>query len=119
MKFLTGVFRTPQTKWLTVNILTSLLLGSEFALYDDNIFDDKDDFQERYYGNNEDELCEKFNYEPNINRYTVARGQYTEDELVQNSKNEAKLNEYLEKLSEKIFKKAIVLYVGPLDANDI
>lgn len=91
----------------------------EFALYDDCIFDDKDDFHERYYGNNEDELCKKFNYDPRINRFTVTKYQYTEEELAQNNENEAKLNEYLEKLSEKIFKKAIILYVGPLNANDI
>lgn len=79
----------------------------EYALYDDEYFDDRDSFKERYYERNDDELCERFNFNP-----FIRRGNYTKEQLAANDEADKELEKYLDELAEKHFKKAIIVYVG-------
>ena len=84
----------------------------EYAFYNDEyFFDDRDSFKEHYYDWHDDELCEKFNYEPFINEYSVEQGRYTEEQLKINNENEKLLDEYLDKVADEYFVKAIIVYI--------
>lgn len=86
----------------------------EYALLDDRYFDDREDFKENYYGWNDDELCEKFNYNPHIHKCSVERGEFSHEELEENEKNEKLLDEYLEKIADKYFIDAIICNIDTL-----
>ena len=47
----------------------------EFAIYGDRYYTDRNEFKERYYDRNDEELCERFNYEPCMT-LPVAKGKY-------------------------------------------
>lgn len=83
----------------------------EYALYNDRYFEDREEFKEEYYDMNDDELCEKFNYEPFINEFSVKQGKYTEEQLKVNNENEKMIEEYLDKIAEEYFIKAIVVHI--------
>lgn len=87
----------------------------EIAAYDDRYFTDRDDFKDIYYDLNDEELCEKFNFDPGINNYTMDQGKCTEAEVKVNAENEKKLDEYLDKIANKYFSKAIIVYIDLLD----
>lgn len=95
-------------RWL--GKINSVELG-EYTLFDDLFIDDRGCFEEEYYSSKEDELCEKFEYEPCICESTVKSGKYTQEEYERNRKNEEKLDAYLEEVAERAFQKAIILYV--------
>lgn len=95
-------------RWL--GIFGEAKLG-EYTLYDDRFIDDRDEFTERYYDRNDDILCEKFKYDPRICEYSVKRGQYTQAQYEENEKHEAELNKHLAEVAEKMFKKAIIVYI--------
>ena len=76
----------------------------EYACYDDRFFEDREDFKEKYYDNNCDELCEMFNYEPFTNGYT-------KEEFEANKENEKRLDEHLDRLAEELFIKAIIVHI--------
>lgn len=95
-------------RWL--GKINSVELG-EYTLFDDLFIDDRGYFEEEYYSSKEDELCEKFEYEPCICKSTVKSGKYTQEEYERNRKNEEKLDAYLEEVAERAFQKAIILYV--------
>lgn len=78
----------------------------------DRFIDDRGCFEEEYYDSKEDELCEKFDYEPCICESTVKSGKYTQEEYERNCKNGEKLDAYLEDVAERAFQKAIILYIG-------
>lgn len=80
----------------------------EYALYDDRFFEERDDFKERYYDNNDDWLCEKFNFVPCM---SMAKG-YTKEQIEANKENEKRLDEYLDKVADEYFKKAIIVYIN-------
>jgi len=80
----------------------------EYALYDDRFFDERDDFKERYYDNNDEELCEMFNFVPCMSE---ARG-YTKKQIEKNEENEKQLDEYLDKKADEYFTKAIIVYIN-------
>lgn len=81
----------------------------EYACYRDRFYDERADFEEAYYDNNDDELCEMFNYNPLINKYYFEHGRVTKEEYEANNKNEKMLNEYLHKTADRYFKKAIIV----------
>lgn len=84
----------------------------EYTLSDDRFFDDREEFTERYYDRNDDILCEKFKYDPCICEYSVKRGQHTQVQFEENEKHETELNKYLDEVAEKVFKKAIIVYIN-------
>lgn len=79
----------------------------EYACYDDRFFDDREEFKERYYENNDEGLCEKFNYKPWVHDASA----YTKEQIEANKKNEKRLDEYLEKIADEYFTKAIIVYI--------
>lgn len=83
----------------------------EYAIYDERVFDDREDFEERYYYDNGYELNEQFNYNPCINVFSVTNGEYTKECLVVNNENEKIMNNYLEKIADEYFKKAIIVNI--------
>lgn len=87
----------------------------EYAVYDDRLFVDRDEFKDYYFGYNDDELCEKFNYSPIISEFTVRRGHYTPEELDENNKNKAEMDKYLDRISDLYFKKAIFVYINAME----
>lgn len=90
----------------------------EYALYGDKWYDDRDGFKEDYYDCNDDWLCEQFSYDPRIDEFTVKYGEYTQDQLDENDKNEKRMNEYLDQVAEQMFKKAILVYIGEASYRD-
>ena len=87
----------------------------EYALYDECVIEDREEFKERYYDRNDDVLCEEFHYRPLINEYSLRNGEYTRAEFEENEQNEKRLNEHLSGLAERAFKKAIIVYIGMPD----
>ena len=83
----------------------------EYACYGDKFFTEREDFEETYYFNNEEELDETFNYKPIINQYNLKRGSFTQKDYEENESNEKLLNEYLHKIADKYFKKAIIVNI--------
>ena len=84
----------------------------EYALFYERYFDDREDFKEFYYDYHDDELCERFGYNPMINQFTVAQNKYTDLDFEINSFNEKRLKEYLDKVADEYFTKAIIVYIG-------
>lgn len=95
-------------RWLAY--FSSVSLG-EYAILDDRYYEDREDFKERYYDDNDDELCERFGYDPCICEYSVEKGQYTAEQFEENKRAEEAMNKYLEEVAEKKFVKAIIVYV--------
>ena len=83
----------------------------EYTCYDDRFFDDREEFKERYYENNDEGLCETFNYEPCMT-LPVAKGKYTKEQIEKNEENEKRLEEYLDKIANEYFTKAIIVYIN-------
>ena len=83
----------------------------EYACYRDRFYDEREAFEEAYYDDNDDELCEMFNYNPCIGRYSFEHGKNTKEEYEENQKNEEQLTEYLHKVADKYFKKAIIVNI--------
>lgn len=88
----------------------SVELG-EYALFDDRFLEDREDFKERYYDYYDDELCNRFGYEPGINEFTLRNGHCTQEQLMKNKENEKRLDEYLDKVAERAFKRAIIVNI--------
>ena len=83
----------------------------EYVLFDDRFIDDREEFKERYYDYNDDELCEKFGYEPGINEYTLKNGHCTREQYEENKENEKHLEAYLDEVAERAFKAAIIVNI--------
>lgn len=88
----------------------SVELG-EYVLFDDRFFEDREDFKERYYDYYDDELCNRFGYEPSINEFSLRNGYCTQEQLMKNKENEKRLDEYLDKVAERAFKRAIIVNI--------
>lgn len=80
--------------------------AEEYALYNERYYSDRESFKEDYYDYNDDELCEKFNYNPRL-----------PDENEENNRNERLLEKYLDSIADEYFKKAIVVYIHPYDED--
>lgn len=80
---------------------------------DDRVFiaDDSEEFKERYYYNHDEELCEKFGYDPRINEWTTNKGQYTLEAFAKNSEREEAIERYLDKIADRYFKRAIIVNI--------
>lgn len=76
----------------------------EYALYNERYYDDRESFKEAYYDYNDEELCERFNYKPRLSA-----------DNEENNRNEHLLDEYLDGIADRYFKKAIVVYIHPYD----
>ena len=86
----------------------------EYAIIDDDegmIFDDREEFKERFYDSHDDELCEQFNFDPRINTYALEKGICTEEQLAANDDAEKALDAYLDKTAEEYFIKAIIVNI--------
>lgn len=94
-----------------VGYFGSVELG-EYVLYDDRFIDDREEFKEEYYDYNDDELCEKFGYEPGINEYTLKNGHCTKKRYEENKENEKRLEAYLDEVAERAFKAAIIVNIN-------
>lgn len=94
----------------------SHVVVGEYACYGDRYFDDRDDFKEYYYNHNSDELCEKFNYSPNISLefHVSGNSNCISKQFEENKSNEQRMENYLNGLAEGLFTKAIILYIGEL-----
>ena len=91
----------------------------EYACYKQQFYDEREAFEEAYYDYNEEELCEMFNYNPCIGRYSFEHGENTKEEYEENKKNEELLNEYLHKTADKYFKKAIIVNIDLPEDDDV
>lgn len=96
------------SRW--VGYFGSVELG-EYVFYDDRFIDDREEFKEVFYDYNDDELCEKFKYEPRINECSLEYGHCTQEQFNENKENEKKLEEYLNELAERAFEKAIIVNI--------
>lgn len=83
----------------------------EYVLFDDRFIDDRENFKEKYYDYNDDELCEKFGYEPGINEYTLKNGHCTRKRYEENKENKKRLEAYLDEVAERVFKAAIIVNI--------
>lgn len=84
----------------------------EYAVYNDRVFvDDREGLKEEYYGRYDEELCEKFGYDPRINEWTTNKGQYTPEQFTANSEREEALDAYLDKIADRYFKRAIIVNI--------
>ncbi|MBD9047369.1 MAG: hypothetical protein EGR46_00255 [Ruminococcus sp.] len=81
----------------------------EYAVYRERVYFDKEDFEEAYYDYNCDELCEKFNYNPRV--MNCPKGKYSAEKIAANEENAKELNNYLRRISDKVFKKAIIVNI--------
>lgn len=102
------------SRW--VGYFGSVELG-EFVLYNDRFIDDREEFKNQFYDYNDEELCEKFGYEPCINEYKLKNGCYTYEQYNENEENGKKLEKYLDEVAEKAFEKAIIVNIDT--PNDI
>ena len=78
----------------------------EYAIYNERYYDDRESFKEDYYGYNDEELCEKFNYKPRL-----------PIDNEENNQNSCLLDEYLDGIADQYFKRAIVVYVHPYEED--
>lgn len=83
----------------------------EYACFKERFYEDRDEFKEDWYDYHDEALCEKFNYEPLINDVTVEQGRYTKEQLEENNRNEKLLEEYLDKICDEEFVKAIIVNI--------
>lgn len=82
----------------------------EYAVFDDRVFvDDREGYKEEYYASHDEELCEKFGYDPRINEFT--KKQYTREQLSANFEREEALERYLDKNADRYFKRAIIVRI--------
>lgn len=91
----------------------------EYVLYADRFIDDREEFKEKYYDYNDDELCEKFKYEPRINEYSLKNGHCTQEQFNKNKENEKRLEAYLDEVAKRAFKAVIIVNVNlPNDVEE-
>ena len=83
----------------------------EYVLFKDHFIDDREELKEQYYDYNDDELCEKFGYEPGINAYTLKNGHCTRKRYEENKENEKRLEAYLDEVADRAFKAAIIVNI--------
>ena len=78
----------------------------EYTIYHERYYDDRESFKEVYYDCHDEELCEKFNYNPRLPNSNE-----------ENNKNSLLLDEYLDSIADRCFKKAIVVYIHPYEED--
>lgn len=83
----------------------------EYAIYNERYYDDREGFTEDYFCDNDDELCEKFHFNPCITDYAVKLGKYTTEQFAANEEADKAMGKYLDEIADKHFKKAIIVNV--------
>lgn len=86
---------------------------SDYAVVNGELCLDKREYVDAKFKENIHDLCESFNYNPDINRYTFAKGRYTKEQYESNLESRKKINEHLEKLAEQEMKKVIFVCIIP------
>lgn len=89
----------------------------EYAIYNEKYYDNREDFKEDYFCCNDDELCEKFNFNPHITDYAVKLGKYTMEQFATNDEADKAIDKYLDEIAEKHFVKAIIVNVDLPDID--
>lgn len=82
----------------------------EYAIYEDRYYTDREEFAERYYDHNSEELCERFNFDPQI-EHIKNKGMVTVEMKRTNKLNGKKIDKYIKQQAESLFRKAIILVV--------
>ena len=90
-------------KWMSE--IGSCYIG-EYACYNDRFYDDRDEFMEDYYNINDRRLDAKFGY-----FVMFDDDEYTEEQRQAHDKAEKELNEYLARIADEKFKKAIIVNI--------
>lgn len=89
---------------------------SDIAVYNERFFeDDREGFKEEYYDDHDEELCERFGYDPCICRYAQEQGRCTAEQVEANQAAEQAMDKYLDEIAEKYFTKAILVNVNTPD----
>lgn len=83
----------------------------EYTTCGERYYEDREEFKERYYNDNDEELCERFGYCPYVSEYSVEKGYHTVEQYEANEKAEEALDKYLDEVAEKAFVKAIIVYI--------
>ena len=78
----------------------------EYTCYNDRFYDDRDEFMEDYYNINDRHLDAKFGY-----FVMFDDDEYTEEQRQAHAKAEKELNEYLARIADQKFKKAIIVNI--------
>lgn len=78
----------------------------EYVIFNERYYDDRESFKEAYYDYHDEELCEKFNYKPRLPL-----------DNEENNQSATLLDEYLDSIADRYFKKAIVVYIRPYDED--
>lgn len=90
----------------------------EYACYNEHYYDDREEFKEDYYDQNDEALCEKFGYQPFIGDFDLKQGKITREQYEENKDREAAMERYLDEIAERAFKKAIIInIVTPSNAD--
>lgn len=94
---------------------------SEFsvcAYYNGELFFDRDEFKEEYYGVNGASLDSEFGFSWFIANRDDDDG-ISKEEIEANEASEKKLNEYLDKIADEYFKNAIIVHIDlPIEAGE-
>lgn len=83
----------------------------EYAILNERYYEDRDEFEEDYYDYNMEEINEQFGYDPCIWKTHVDMGQITKEEYELNETANKKIDEYLDVIADKYFKKAIIVNI--------
>lgn len=102
-------------RWL--GSIGSVEIG-EYVCYDDHFIDDREEFMECFYDYNDEELCEKFDYNPRINEFALKNGSCTQEQFDRNKLKEKKLDAYLEEVADRAFRSAIFVNIDVPDECD-
>lgn len=87
---------------------------SEYTLFQDRFYEDREEFQEDYYNCYADWINDKFNYDPSLELPNKPIG-ILQEQLEANKTAEKNVDKYLEEIAEGFFKKAIIVYIDSLD----
>lgn len=86
----------------------------KYALFYERFYDDRKEFEEDYYDYYEEEINEKFNYDPTLELPIKPTG-ITQEQIEANKIASANVNKFLKDKADKYFKKAIIVYIDTLD----
>ena len=83
----------------------------EYAILNERYYEDRDEFEEDYYDYNQEEINKQFNYNPCTFKIDIDMGLITKEEYELNEMANKKIDEYLEVIADKHFKKAIIVNI--------
>lgn len=83
----------------------------EYVCYNERYYDDREEFKEDYYCQNDESLDERFKYCPWTNDCALEQGRVTKEQYDGNKKAHEALEKYLDEVAERAFTKAIIVYI--------